>query len=382
MSKSNMFAALASDSDDEYHAVTNKKTENKDKTTKTHKDESNEVVGTRRVEEGEFNEGPKKTRASRGRGRGRGDRGRGGYGFEGEVRGGRGGYRGRGDRGRGDRGRGYRGRGERGSGYGGRGRGYGGRGGRVDGPRDQYSKLASREEVTGHGEEPQEHQETQEYGRDRYYEKRSGTGYGHEVKKGGAGKGGWGAPEQDSKLEHLEADTAVETANAEGEENKEKPAEEVHVEEPEKVEEEEEVNNLTYSEYMAEKKATQTALKKGVARKPEELNVKNIQSYEKTNYGAKGFKSASTHKSAAARTGLSGDVEFGFQPVGEEPEETYERSDRGDRGGRGRGGRGRGRGGHRGGRGDHRGASHGDHYQPKRSHQKKFAANEDDFPSL
>ena len=381
MSKSNMFAALASDSDDEYKAVESKKTTAKDKAAKMQKDETREVVGTRRTEEGDFDYGPNKTRASRGRGgRGRGDRGRGrgGYGFEGESRGGRGGYRGRGFGRGGDRGRGF---GRGGRGRGGRGSGYGGRGGKYSGPRDQYSKLATREQVTGHGEEVQEHhEEPQEWGKDRYYERKSGTGYGKEVKKGGAGKGGWGAPEADTKLEHLEAETAVKIVDTEGEENKEeKPSEGTHVEfkEDKKEEEEEEVNNLTYSEYIAQKKAAQGTLKKGTARKPEELKVKNIQNYEKNDYSVKGFKSNVAKGTAYAPSGLTGDVEFGFQPLGDEPEETYERSDRGGRG-RGRGGRG----GYRGGRGSNRGAPHEDHYQAKRSQVKKFVANEDDFPAL
>jgi hypothetical protein len=389
MSKVNMFAAFASDSDDEYKAVESKKQAVKTKTVKQSTHDANKVVGTRRPEEGDYDYStnkPRPTRAARGRGgrgaRGRGDRGRGARG--------RGGYEGE-----------YRPRGERGAGRG-RGRGARGRGGydlEYTGPRDTYTKWATKEQVTGEGEV----QEEDYYGSKRYYDKRSGTGAGREVKKHGAGKGGWGNPEEDRKLEHLGAEVASEIIEGEEapktEETKEVVEPEQAHEDEEKEEEEEDVNNLTYSEYMAQKKAEGTTLTKGETRRPEEINVANMQKYKKDNTGVKQIKSNIKAHEAYSMSGVSGDVEVGFQAVGEEPAESFESFDARGRGrGRGRGGyrggqrggqRGGPRGGHRGGprggpRGGHRGGPRDNQeaYHQPRGGKKKFVNTDEEFPSL
>jgi hypothetical protein len=121
-------------------------------------------------------------------------------------------------------------------------------------------------------------------------------------------------------------------------------------------------------------------LKRPEARKPEELKVQNIQKHEKEDSAVKPIKSNIKKHEAHSIRGIGGDVELGFQPVGEEEEETYDRP-RG-RGGRGRGGRGAR--GDRGGRGFHantsdRGAPRGGR-GGKRG--QKFNPRDDDFPTL
>jgi hypothetical protein len=128
---------------------------------------------------------------------------------------------------------------------------------------------------------------------------------------------------------------------------------------------------LTYNEWKAQKEAEKQNLKKTQARKPDELKVQNISKYDKDDHHQKGIKSSIKKHEAYAPAGITGDVEVGFQPVGDEEEEVYERP-------RGRGGRGRGgRGGHR---GDFRGAPRGGHQG--RKHGNKFHARDDDFPTL
>lgn len=348
MSKSNMFAAFASDSEDEYKAVESKKKVAKKPQKKQYKDDTRNVVGSRRAEEGDYDFSENKPRGTRGRGRGRAARGRGR---------GRGGFEGE-----------HRPRGERGFGRGrGRGRGRGGYDAHHPGPRAAYSKFADREN-TGEARTHEEHAEGQEhYDQRRYYDKRSGTGHGREVKKGGAGKGGWGNPNQDQKLEHMDAEAAA--VVAEGEADKEENKEETFEQEPEKEEVEEEVNNLTYKEYMEQKKAEGTGVKKTAARKPEEIKVTNIQKYQKNETSEKQKRSTIKSHETYAMSGIKGDVEVGFQAVGEEPVESFDR-------------RGRGRG--RGGRGAFRGAprEHQAPHKPSRGGRKKFVANDDEFPAL
>ena len=210
------------------------------------------------------------------------------------------------------------------------------------------------------------------------------------MKKGGAGKANWGAPDEEQKYEHLEAEEAVKLAEEDGAtvatEKAEKEPAQKEVKEPE----EEEVNNLTYAEYIAQKKANQTSLVKNEKRKPEEIKVKNIQKYDKNDNTVKTITSNIKKHEAYAPSGISGNVEVGFQPLGDEvEEESYDRPrGRGGRGGRGgfrgdRGGRGdRGRGDR--GRGD-RDAPRADRGAPRGGRggkAKKFAAQEDDFPAL
>ncbi|MCS6760383.1 MAG: hypothetical protein MO852_16730, partial [Candidatus Devosia euplotis] len=374
-----MFSAFESSDEEDMKTVQPKKHASKDtKGALPTKDDTREVVGTRTQQEGDYEDYTSRKTKPRGgyRGRGRGEAGGRGRG-EGRGRG-----RGRGE-GRGT----YRGGRGEGRGYG-RGRGYGDRGGYRGGPRDTYSKFATREQVTGGAptdkqlaaEAARNPDETPHMG----YDKRSGSGYGREQKKGGYGKGNWGAPEEERKYEHMEAEDAAQlAASDEPAAVTDTPAAEDHHEEPQE-EEEEEVNNLTYAEYKAQKEAEKSKLKKSEGRKPEELKVKNIQKYDKQDMAKKTITSNIKKHEAYAPGGISADVEVGFQPISDEEEQDdYERP-RG-RGGRGRGGRGRGRG-DRGHRGD-RGAPRGDRGAPRgnrggRGRAQKFAAHDDDFPAL
>jgi plasminogen activator inhibitor 1 RNA-binding protein len=419
--KDNMFAALASDSEEDMKVVEDKKHAAKVNKPKPATEVTAEAFGTRKVEEGEYDTYADRGRGARGRGRAVRGRGRGAPAFDGEGRGGYGVYRGRGDRGRGERGargrgeRGARGRGERGSrGRGDRGRGErGARGGyrggdRNEHPREAYSHLATKDQVTGeHQEGHEEHHGNNEggyghhasYGK-REYDRKSGTGYGREVKKHGAGRGGWGNPDAATKYEHMDAEVVVDIL-ADGPETTEEtkvvePVEHVHQEEP-KEEEEEEVNNLTYAEYKAAKAAEKSTLTKATARAPEELKVANMLKYEKTETHVKTIRNSTKKQDVQAPQGINTDIEIGFQPYGDEPEDDFERPSRGrgergrggprGRGDRGRGGpRGRGeRGGYRGDRGaprGDRGAARGGG-APRGGHKhQNFNALEEEFPAL
>lgn len=328
-------------------------------------------------------------RDDRPRGRGRGDRYRGDR------------YRGRGDRGRYDRGRGrprgdrYRGRGrgrrnyDEGEGRDDRGpdyvpkeykegdgenwgerprgrygrRGRGGRFGRgghrykyhIEG---SYSKAAPRSEVLTDKDREVEEQvqkeidaQADENQKHWGHDKVSGSGLGKEVKKGGAGKAGWGADEFED-LEHRGAQEASEIME-EGYVNQEdkakektegeKPADEN--EDQGEGEDEKEDTTISYAEYLEQRKKASGGLLKTEARSPEEIKMANI---EKHTDAKKEKVSGSTIKSheAYAPTGIKADVELGFGAApDDEPEETY--YDRPPRGGRGRGRRGgRGRGGY------------------------------------
>ena len=350
MSKSNMFAALANDSDseEEMKVVQAKKhTETKDKKKKAPKDDV-KLSSNARYDDDE--EGYSKNRAGkpyRGRGaRGRGERGRG-----------------RGDRSRGGRG----GRGQ----YRGDYQGRGGRGGRgyYRGPRDTYSHLASRPQEEGEEVEKPHYSSYNEGGHrhHRDFEKKSGTGFGKEVKKGGAGKGGWGSEGLDKKLEHMDAEDAVEVAenpieeDTKPEEKKAEPQTEVEHEE-----EEEEVNNYTYAEYVADKQKEKEKLTKAHARAPEAITVKNIKKYEKDEDSKKQPESKIKKHEAYAPGAFDAGVELGFQAEPVEEEDFY---------GKPRGGRGGYKGSY--GRGDKPHQA-----EKKTGGKKRFAALDKDFPAL
>jgi hypothetical protein len=174
------------------------------------------------------------------------------------------------------------------------------------------------------------------------------------------------------------------------------PVEQIHQEEP-KEEEEEEVNNLTYAEYKAAKALEKSTLTKATVRAPEELKVANMLKYEKSETHVKTQRQSSKKQDVQAPQGISTDIEIGFQPYGDEPEDDFERPSRGrgergrggprGRGDRGRGGpRGRGeRGGYRGDRGaprGDRGAARGGG-APRGGHKhQNFNALEEEFPAL
>jgi len=397
MSK-NMFAVFASDSEGEEGA----KTETKQHTTKGKQTKSQPTKpAAQKQPQGKETGDNRDVQAKDTRGRGRGGRGRGDRGDRGvRARGDRGtrgerGYRGRGGRGdyeeryeEGGERQNYRGRGERGARRGGRYRGgeRGTRGTRGD-KREVYSHLATKDQVIKEGEEEKGEPNIGENRHRNYpthegYDKRSGTGYGKEVRKGGMGKGGWGNPDYERTLEHKDADVAAEIAE-EGhpdvagevdpsllpaEETKEKPAQEAPAA---PQEEEEDDTKMSAKEFLEKRKKEHENLKKPEARKPEEITVKNI---EKHSEGKKTDKLAgSTIKSheSYAPTKIKSEVELGFgaAPAEEEEEEYYPRGGRG-RGGRGRGGRDRG--GFQGGRGN----------KPRGRGGKKFTAADSDFPSL
>lgn len=353
----NRFAVFAQDSDEEGDMkVVEAKKQPAKKDVKP-VDDTKQTYGTRKYEEGDYNNDGAKP------------------------------YRGRG--GRGARGDGYRGRG-RGDGYRGRGRGDGYRGGRYRGnyeggeharPRDTYSRLASKQDVVGDQEQqPSGYGERKRQPRHEGYDKHSGTGYGREYRKGGAG--GWGNPNEERKYERQVAEAVTEEPTEEQphkEEVKEEKVEETPAVEEQKVEEEEEPTGMTYAEYLEEKKRQQQNLKKATARKPEELNVKNIEKYEKDERHKKpGLTHAKKHESHTISGLADSEVALGFQPVGEEQEEDSFRPRRGDGRGRGRGGRGRGG---RGQRGGFRGDENQGHYE-KRRENKKFVSTDNDFPAL
>ena len=414
--KTNMFAAFGSDSDGEEENKANKnkaKTAAKEVAPKVKKDETNQVVGTRITEDGDYanynarKSKPARGRGTRGRGEGRGE-GRGGRGVaRGEGRGGRGvargegrgGYRGRGEgrggyRGRGEGGfggfgesrGGYRGRGESRGGYRGRGenrgRGARGRGARGDknGPHDTYSHHATREEIAG-GEQQESH-ELPGSGPTDHRNKKT-----FDRKGGNAHTGPRKVEEVEQKqFENMDAGEAAVAAEelAEGH----APTQEKHIEQveateaPEEVEED--INNFTYQDYLEQRKQDKNQLKKPEGRKPEEIKEKNIQKYEKDDNSKKTINSKIKSNESHNIAGFKADCELGFQPVGEEEEEEENfdrpRGDRG-RGGRGRGDRGRGaRGRGDRGRGDRgRGGFQGDR---KPHGNKKFNALDEEFPTL
>lgn len=345
-----MFSALDSDSEDEkLQTKPVPKQTNKDTQHAKAKNQAKQKVATSDFEDGTVARGKDSRGRGRGRGgRGRGDRargdrgrgrGRGGFGGEGydtEVRGGRG-------RGRGGRGRG---RGERGRGRGrfDRGRGRGGYRGRQD-QEGAYSHLATKEQVLSKEEleasqaEGAEEHATEEFGKHGGYDKRSGTGHGREVKKGGAGKGGWGVEETDN-LEHRDAEAAAEIAEGEQPATETEEAK-VEGEGEAEGEGEPEANTMSYAEYLEKRKQDNANLTKTEARAPEEIKLKNIQKHEGKK-AAKGAASAIKAHESYAPTGIKSEVDLGFGAApdsSDDDEPSY--NDRG-RGGRGRGGRGRG----------------------------------------
>jgi plasminogen activator inhibitor 1 RNA-binding protein len=206
----------------------------------------------------------------------------------------------------------------------------------------------------------------------RAYDRRSGTGRGKEIKKGGGGAHNWGSDKVDAKaVEHtqvgaLAAEEEQENAEAAAvneEENTElegeqEPAAAVE-EEPEP---EPEDNTMSYEEYLASMKEKKSGLLAPVEERQvvnEFGNVAPAKKVEEDFTGGAGGKSkrkkaaAGKEKEEASSTDVAAELLAGLKVAG---------PDGGGRGrGRGRGGRGRGRSdgpdgpGDRGGRGRGRG---------------------------
>lgn len=188
----------------------------------------------------------------------------------------------------------------------------------------------------------------------REFDRRSGTGRGTEVAKGGAGKGGWGTNEEEIAAQRRELEEGGEAPT--GDKEKEKtPTVEV-VEEPV----EPEVPTFTMDEFLAKRNAERSG--STIFNKVEERKSTDDFSSLKAKSGLveESFivLSAGKTKETNGKGQRSSDktkvTNLGFHAA---PKEEY-REDRGDRGGRGgdRGGKGGGgRGGGRGG-GDRRSA--------------------------
>uniref|UniRef100_A0A7S0Y828 Hyaluronan/mRNA-binding protein domain-containing protein n=1 Tax=Pseudo-nitzschia delicatissima TaxID=44447 RepID=A0A7S0Y828_9STRA len=203
----------------------------------------------------------------------------------------------------------------------------------------------------------------------RTYDRRSGTGRGKEIKKGGGGARNWGSDKNEAK----KAEGTINEDNVIAPVAETEEAEAPAVEEPK-----EEDNTMTYSEYIASKgKKDEVALRET---KNEFAGVTIAAKAEEEAFMLMGTgkKKKEKKQKEAKKT-----VDVGFR-VAKNNTGGEEREGRGDRreGGRGRGrgdrrdGRGRGRGGGRGGRGSGRGPR-----GPKKP-QGLNVQDEGAFPSL
>lgn len=185
----------------------------------------------------------------------------------------------------------------------------------------------------------------------RAYDRRSGTGRGKEIKKGGGGARNWGSDKADAKKMEgtINEDEVKEDVPSElpAEENAETGAEETPVEE--KPEE----KTMTFAEYMASK-----GKKEEVAGRETEDEFKGVSAATKVETDFLVMGGAKQKKNKKKKDGEKKTVEVGFRvanPNSGRGDRDHDR-DRGGRGGRG----GRGRGGGRDGRGrDGRGRGRG-----------------------
>lgn len=158
----------------------------------------------------------------------------------------------------------------------------------------------------------------------REFDRRSGTGRGNEVTKGGAGKGGWG----NNKDEVKEGQDEVEA-----EKNGDNTVEEevVEVQEPA----EPEVPTYTLDEYLAQRNATKplgSVFSAVEERKVEDVKLKQGD-YDLPNFlklgTSKQKSNAEKNQRATSKTSIS---DVGFHAA---PKEQEERGGKGGRGGRG-----------------------------------------------
>jgi plasminogen activator inhibitor 1 RNA-binding protein len=211
---------------------------------------------------------------------------------------------------------------------------------------------------------------------DHPFDRKSGTGRGRELNKGGHGKGNWGDVRDEIQGQQDAATidkpttekVAEEGEHKEGEEGTTAQETEVKPQVQEEEEEEENTKELTLEEYLAQKK--KSTIKKE-ARKAEELKKDNIERVETGKQKVETLESKirgnETHTIASGKSDQN--TLLGFQ--GEEDE--YPRGDRPFRGGRGGRGRGQRTGGNRG--GQQTGGRQG-------GRQQQLSVNEEAFPAL
>ncbi|OEU22522.1 hypothetical protein FRACYDRAFT_267303 [Fragilariopsis cylindrus CCMP1102] len=213
----------------------------------------------------------------------------------------------------------------------------------------------------------------------REFDRRSGTGRGKEIKKGGGGARNWGSDKNEAKkMEGRINENEVVATKKEGGDEESKPTDSPKEAEPEKVVD----NTISYSDYVASK-----GKKEEVAQREIENAFKGVTvavSVEESFMVMGGAKQKKIKKKKDAEKKT---IDVGFRVTSSNTEESSRGGDRGrdesrggGRGGRGRGGRGRGEGRGRGGRGG-RGSSKG----PSSSNKKPSGINVQDenaFPSL
>lgn len=205
----------------------------------------------------------------------------------------------------------------------------------------------------------------------RTYDRRSGTGRGKEIKKGGGGARNWGSDKNEAKKAegriNEDEDIAPPAVDAEG-------AEAPAVEEP-KVED----NSMTYAEYMASKGKKEEVAMRDVKNEFEGVTESEKREEESFMAMGTGKKKKEKKQKEAKKT-----VDVGFR-VAKANSGGEGRGDRRDGRGRGRGdrrdGRGRGRGGRGSGRGSDRGSGRGGPRGPKKP-QGLNVQDEGAFPSL
>lgn len=175
----------------------------------------------------------------------------------------------------------------------------------------------------------------------RQYDRKSGTGRGKEIKKGGGGAHNWGSDSNEAK--------ALEGAVVEGQEDA--PIAEGAVETPEEEKEPEpepepEDNTLSYEEYMAQKAEQQSDNLKPIEVREVENEFGTVKAKEavEEDFLVMGGGKAKKTKKQKEKEAVSIDV--GFRAAGEGGSNFREGGGRGRGRGRGRdseGGRGRGR---------------------------------------
>jgi len=196
----------------------------------------------------------------------------------------------------------------------------------------------------------------------RQYDRRSGnprTGVKSQEKRGGAGAGNWGKPEEQGDLEEIEKQTPEETENPENIENADPENENVEEKEPEPVE-------FTLEEYLAGLDQGTKVEKKNVRQANDGKEIKGKTLKKKEVFGnsmENNYRPAPVNPNTKQQISLD---TLGFHS-------DYSRNN--NRGGN-RGGRG-GRGGNRGGRRDFNERRGGDNKK-----QGEFKIVEEAFPTL
>lgn len=172
----------------------------------------------------------------------------------------------------------------------------------------------------------------------RQFDRRSGTGRGKEIKKGGGGARNWGNDKNAAKkLEHQSVADAANDSEAENptvveEEKKEEVVEEVVEEEPD--------NRMTIDEYLASKKETSglLAAKKGKTLDNDEFAGKTAHKIVEEDFlVATKVKSSKKKTSGRDKEAVTGNFKFGGNKEGGNDRERRQRRDGDNRRGRGGG---------------------------------------------